>query len=238
MGLLFFSAVMLVAFLNLARGQMPSPFYREIKLTTPAMTGNDILIAQTFLSRDDAVDSNFVVDGVFGVNSDAATRSFQKSNRLPETGVIDSITAQSLLDLHSADGYKDSGFTAASMGYLYKINIPVHKNRSIETYGTLFDKDNNKLLTFRVREHGHREYDPQGAWPDFGNGDEGLNEFSSSGNTVTGLVEIDLNSPEPDPALYGPWPVNRVVRGLEGNALLSKNYCVCSIFFQSLLLCL
>ena len=36
---------------------------------------------------------------------------------------------------------------------------------------------------------------------------------------MTGLVEIDLNSPEPDPTLYGPWPVNRFVRGLDGNAL-------------------
>ena len=34
---------------------------------------------------------------------------------------------------------------------------------------------------------------------------------------ITGVLEIDLNSPEPDPDLYGPWPVNRVVRGLEGN---------------------
>ncbi len=39
---------------------------------------------------------------------------------------------------------------------------------------------------------------------------------------MTGLVEIDLNSPEPNPAVYGPWPVNRIVRGLEGNALLCK----------------
>jgi len=29
-----------------------------------------------------------------------------------------------------------------------------------------------------------------------------------------------LNSPEPDPNVYGPWPVNRVVRGLDGNALI------------------
>ncbi len=102
------------------------------------------------------------------------------------------------------------------------MHIPVYSNRSIESYATLFDAENNKLLTFRVRTHGHRGDGSSDSWPDFGDGDIGLNEFSSSGNTVTGLVEMDLNSPEPDPALYGPWPVNRVVRGLDGNALLCK----------------
>jgi len=48
---------------------------------------------------------------------------------------------------------------------------------------------------------------------------------------VTGLVEIDLNSPEPDPTLYGPWPVNRFVRGLDGNALTRKSkFCDTFIF--------
>jgi hypothetical protein len=46
--------------------------------------------------------------------------------------------------------------------------------------------------------------------------------LSRVGNTITGLVEIDLNSAEPNPAVYGPWPINRIVRGLEGNAQLSK----------------
>lgn len=43
-----------------------------------------------------------------------------------------------------------------------------------------------------------------------------------TGNTVTGLIEVDLNSPEPDPASYGPWPVNRFVHGLDGNAGICK----------------
>jgi len=53
------------------------------------------------------------------------------------------VTAQLLLDLHSADGVKDSGFTAASMGYLFKIYTPVYTNRSIETAGVLYDAYNN-----------------------------------------------------------------------------------------------
>lgn len=44
-----------------------------------------------------------------------------------------------------------------------------------------------------------------------------LNELSDSGATPTGLSEFDLNSPEDDPASYGPYPVNRFVHGLQGN---------------------
>lgn len=187
------------------------------------MTGNDVLIAQTLLKRDAAVDPSFVVSGVYAADSAKATIDFQAANGLPNTdGVLDSVSAQALLDLHSDDEYTDSGFTAASMGYLYKFHIPVHSNRSIETYSTLYDQNNKVLLKFKTRTHGHRADGTDEPWPDYGNGDEGLNQFTSSGNTVTGLVEIDLNSPEPDPAVYGPWPVNRVVRGLDGNALLSE----------------
>ena len=42
--------------------------------------------------------------------------------------------------------------------------------------------------------------------------------FSTLGATPTGLTAIDLNSPEDEPRLYGPYPVLRFVTGLEGNA--------------------
>jgi peptidoglycan hydrolase-like protein with peptidoglycan-binding domain len=100
---------------------MSSPFYRELKVQSPMLTGNDVLIAQTLISRDAAVGANFVVDGVYGSDSETACKSFQMANKLEATGVVDESTSQALLDLHSADGYKDSGFTAASMGYLYKV---------------------------------------------------------------------------------------------------------------------
>ena len=99
----------------------------------------------------------------------------------------------------SADGVTDSGFTAASRGYKYKFNIPVHQNRSVETTGTLFDAKNNVLLSFPVRAHGHRDDGVDYGWPDFGDGDVGLNQFTSSGATTTGVIEVDLNSPEPSP---------------------------------------
>lgn len=177
---------------------MPLPFYREIKLSDPSMTGNDVLIALTLLSRDDAVSSSYEADNSFDEDDEDATKLFQKSAGLSVTGIIDSSTAQKLLDLHSDDNYKDDGFTAASMGYKYKIHLPVKSNRSIETTATLYDADNNVLLTFPVRTHGYRDDGSHEAWPDFGDGDVGLNQFSSNGMTVTGLIEIDLNSAEPD----------------------------------------
>eukprot|EP01040_Poterioochromonas_malhamensis_P004707 gene4707-5043_t len=216
----FFQLLSLIASLACIFASMPPPFTRELKVTSPYQTGNDVLIAQTLLKRDDAVDKNLVADGIFGSQSATAVMNFQAAVGLKSTGVLDEVSAQKLLDLHSADGYKDSGFTAESMGYLYKFHIPVHKNRSIETDATLFDAKGNVLLKFRVRTHGHRGDGTTQAWPDFGDGDIGLTELASSGNTVTGLVEMDLNSPEPDPDLYGPWPINRIVRGLDGNAAL------------------
>ena len=54
-------------------------------------------------------------------------------------------------------------------------------------------------------------------WPTFNSAGDGLNQFTSDGNTITGLFEGDLNSPEDEPKFYGPYPVNRVVKGLAGN---------------------
>lgn len=191
-----------IAVITVGMASMPLPFTRELSVTSPLLTGNDVKIAQTLLSRDDRVPPSFIVSGTFDESSAAATSAFQSHVGLKVTGVVDSETAQKLLDTHSADGFKDDGFTAASRGYLYKIHIPVHTNRSIETISTLFDKDNNVLMTFTTRTHGHRDDGSSAPWPDFGNGDVGLNQFTSNGDTVTGLIELDLNTPEPDPALY------------------------------------
>ena len=151
--------------------------------------------------------------------TEAATIDFQTAHNIKATGVMDEETATVLLDLHSADNVKDSGFTAASMGYLYKIFIPVYTNRSVESSATLYDAYNNVVMTFPARTHGHIDETYTGNY-----GDVGLNQFTTNGNTITGLVELDLNSPEPDPELYGPWPVNRIVRGLDGNAKFMLPY--------------
>eukprot|EP00595_Chromulina_sp_UTEXLB2642_P001726 CAMPEP_0196767178 /NCGR_PEP_ID=MMETSP1095-20130614/37043_1 /TAXON_ID=96789 ORGANISM="Chromulina nebulosa, Strain UTEXLB2642" /NCGR_SAMPLE_ID=MMETSP1095 /ASSEMBLY_ACC=CAM_ASM_000446 /LENGTH=281 /DNA_ID=CAMNT_0042133849 /DNA_START=81 /DNA_END=926 /DNA_ORIENTATION=+ len=199
---------------------MPLPFYRILELTDPNMVGNDVLIASTLLSRDDAVSSDFTPTNTFTASTLKATLEFQKANGLDLTGEVDEFTAQALLDLHGDDQYTDSGFTAESMGYLYKFHLPFYYNRSVESVGTLYDKYNNVLLTFPIRGHGHRSDGSNIPWPDFGVNDVGLNQFTTNGNTVTGLIEVDLNSPEPYTPEYGPWPINRLVRGLDGNALL------------------
>jgi hypothetical protein len=152
-------------------------------------------------------------------------------------------TAFAVLAHLSSDGFVDDGRPAGQIQwpgrnytYKYKVMIPVHRNRSVETVATLLDGANNELLQFTVRAHGHDVTTAgQGtatAWPDFSDdrcppdvyaakqGCVGLNAFSSDGATPTGLYELDLNSPEPasDERFYGPYPVNRFVRGLVGNA--------------------
>jgi hypothetical protein len=37
---------------------------------------------------------------------------------------------------------------------------------------------------------------------------------------AVGLMTFDLNSPENDPVDFGPYPVNRAVQGLKGNAFI------------------
>lgn len=197
---------------------MPLPWTRELLLAHPTMSGRDVTITQQLLLRDDAV-SSLSPSGKFDQATADAVTQFQTAHALSgvSPGVLDALSAAQLLALHGADGVVDSGFTAKSLGYLYKIHVPVYRNRSIETNSTLFDADGKAMLTFPTRTHGFRDDGTHAAWPDFGNGDVGLNEFSSDGATVTGIVEIDLNSPEPDPASYGPYPINRLIRGLQGN---------------------
>ena len=49
-----------------------------------------------------------------------------------------------------------------------------------------------------------------------------MSSHGAGDNPITiafaGLTEFDLNSPEPEPQLYGPYPINRAVQGIEGNA--------------------
>lgn len=88
----------------------------------------------------------FIIDHIN--YSAAATAAFQATYSLPSTGTLDSTSAQLLIDLHSDDGYHDSGFTAASMGYLYKIHVPVHNNRSIGKHIQLLISNNSAPLSY------------------------------------------------------------------------------------------
>ena len=139
----------LTAFVR-SNAAMPIPFTRQLELTSPLMSGSDVTIAQNLLIRDDAVESTLECDGYFGSLSESATKSFQVAHQLEESGVLDSTTASLLLDLHSNDNYKDSGFTAASMGYLYKLYFPVYYNRSIGEYGCITYIPVIPLVTFAL----------------------------------------------------------------------------------------
>ena len=207
-------------------GTMPAPF------STPLRLGNDsaqVVVLHHLLARTPtgAPQVN-LSDTNFGIATRDAVRAFQSAGAgapLSPTGVVDRATALALLDdAYTDDHYEDDGTSAADHGpqYKYKILIPVHRNRSIQTNATFLDAHNNVLFHFPVRSKGH-VHDGCGrplpeTWPNFNDTGFGLNQFSSGGMTPTGLTEIDLNSPEGVDKLYGPYPVTRFVRGLSGNA--------------------
>ena len=77
---------------------------------------------------------------------------------------------------------------------------------------------------------------PTPVWPDFNSTNDGLNMFSTNGNTPTGLIEFDLNSPEDEPKLYGPYPVNRAVQGLKVDVVSVRCSC-CGVALTLCVLC-
>lgn len=161
---------------------MPLPWKRELFYSPQEpLSGSDVYILQNLVNRDAAVRGRLPVTSVFDADTYAAVRAFQLHHRLPVTGIFDEATADELLACCSRDGVTDSGFTASSRGcvllwcccgcccfvgfgfdgwvlsggrcrYKYKINLPVHANRSIETMATLYDAVGNKVMSFRARK--------------------------------------------------------------------------------------
>eukprot|EP00008_Paramoeba_atlantica_P003055 CAMPEP_0201488958 /NCGR_PEP_ID=MMETSP0151_2-20130828/20759_1 /ASSEMBLY_ACC=CAM_ASM_000257 /TAXON_ID=200890 /ORGANISM="Paramoeba atlantica, Strain 621/1 / CCAP 1560/9" /LENGTH=266 /DNA_ID=CAMNT_0047874407 /DNA_START=214 /DNA_END=1014 /DNA_ORIENTATION=- len=181
------------------------------------MTGQDVFIMQNLIVRSPFVNP-IQIDGIYGHKTASAVGLFQAGNGLnvpPE--VFENITANLLLELQSCDSYVDDGLSAGKLGpYKYKFHFQTFRDRHWETKGFLFDRDNNLLHQFVARLHGH-SFAQNPSWPDYTQ-DEGLNMFSTNGNTPTGFFEVDLNSPEPNSTLYGPYPVNRFLNGMRGNA--------------------
>jgi hypothetical protein len=197
--------------------QMPLPFTRELSVQSPALQGKDVLILQHLLNRDGR---NLKVDSMFGAATMLAVQAFQSHYGLPANGVLDQATASSVMSKCGSDGYRDINGSAAaayiqqySVPHKYKVVVPVHYNRSIETKASLFDANEVLLFSFTVRAHGHRNDTAKYPWPDFSD-EVGRTQFYSNGNTPTGVMAFDLNSPEPNPLEYGPYPVNRAVIGL------------------------
>lgn len=181
---------------------MPCPFTRPLELHQPTLNGSDVYILQNLLQRAIPIP----ITSVYDSKTATAVKQFQSDNNIPVTGAVDSVTASTLLSLLLEDGYKDDGHIPA--GVLYKVHVPVHRNRSVETTATLYAGNGSVLHTFTVRTEGQ---------PDNATGLP-MNELCGSGSTPTGLSSFDLNSPEPDPVSYGPYPVNRAVQGQQGNA--------------------
>jgi hypothetical protein len=162
--------------------------------------------------------SSVAITSVYDAGTAAAVVALQTHARLSPTGVFDEPIASVLLGNFSHDGYRDDGRPPRALGYKYKVHVQVHVNRSIEPTARLLDGYGNEIFSFVTRLHGVDSLSNANTWPYFNSSGDGLNEFSSDGNTPTGLAEFDLNSPEDDPIKFGPYPVNRVVQGLKGNA--------------------
>jgi peptidoglycan hydrolase-like protein with peptidoglycan-binding domain len=174
----------------------PYPFERTLKLTSPMMSGNDVRILQALVARpaSGVPAADLKQDAIFGPDTAKAVAAFREARSMG-SGDFDATAAAALVDCCLLDGYQDDGLPASARGKLYKVHVPVHRNRSIETWGTLYDADNVALLRFRAHTRGQ--------YP--------RNELTSNGNTPTGLMEFDLQTPEEDPQTYGPYNVNRVV---------------------------
>jgi hypothetical protein len=193
---------------------MPLPFTRVLQLTTPLMNGDDVFILQNLIVR-----SGMTLNASrnYDVPTANVVKQYQNVNGLPATGILDAATATSVLAQLSSDGYKDDGIAPAEKGFKYKVYLPVYRNRSIETTASLIAGNGTVLYQFTARAHGSDTY-PAPPWPAFNNCCPGLNVFSDDGDTPTGLSLFDLNSPEDNSTEFGPYPINRAVQGIEGNA--------------------
>lgn len=214
---LFVVAAALAA--HAAAALAPLPFTRPLRVVPSApVTGNDVLLLQNLLARVPSLPPASVPPrtGAFGAVTAEALAFFQRAQGLSSSplGELDNATAWRALDVLSDDGYQGLNATAASLGpYLYAVRVPVVANRSVELNATLYDAHGTELRSFRCRAHGVNYPGTQVA----------LNQFAGNGVTPTGLAEFDLNSPEDDPKSFGPYPVNRFVRGLRGNMAVSND---------------
>eukprot|EP00771_Trimastix_marina_P002788 gnl/Trimastix_PCT/3948.p1 GENE.gnl/Trimastix_PCT/3948~~gnl/Trimastix_PCT/3948.p1 ORF type:complete len:297 (-),score=38.28 gnl/Trimastix_PCT/3948:14-904(-) len=197
-----------------SRDAMPCPFRRILYYYPQASRlqhGNDVIILQNLLSRSSAC-AHVPQTGMYDRATQDAVRAFQRYHRVGAAdGVFEEATAHCLLRHHMRDGYRDPSPEGEVLmaPYLYKIHIPLQQDRNIEANATLYDRWGRPRHTFPARCHGSN----RGT-----HGTAGRNQLCNSGNTPTGRMRIDLNSPEGDPLHYGPYPINRVVDGLAGNA--------------------
>jgi hypothetical protein len=201
-----------------ANSSMPQPWTRVLEVANPAMKGTDVFILQNLLLRSTA---SLPVTSAYDAATAAAVLSFQRLSGLSPDGVFGPLTAAAALTALSPDGFKWNGTAPGALGFKYMVHVPVHTNRSTESVASLIAANGSVVYSYVVRAHGIDAWDSEDdppAWPYFNDCCDGMAEFAGNGNTPTGLSLLDLNSPEPIPSEFGPYPINRVVQGLEGNA--------------------
>jgi hypothetical protein len=202
-------------------GDIPYPFTRDLEYNAKApMTGKDVYALQALLNRW-AKSPGIQLNSVYDQTTAMTLRLWKESvTKAPADDKFDiAATAYDLLDAFFYDKYKDRALKAADLGLKFRVHIPVHKDRSIETMATLYDANNNVLHRYPARTRAHTVIGEE-EWPSWDSDGAGLIDLSSNGFTPSGLTLIDLNTPEPAEYedLYGKWNVLRAVRGLEGNA--------------------
>jgi peptidoglycan hydrolase-like protein with peptidoglycan-binding domain len=163
-------------------GDLPSPFTSPLSKSSGS-SSSEISILQHFLQRFDSNNCGNLPDGVFNEKTEECVIRFQSTMAgSTSPGVVGINTANALLDKYSDDNYSDDGQPAAATGHLYKILIPVHRNRSIQTNATFLDSNNNVMFHFPVRAKGHVAdacgHSIEEPWPNFNNTGNGLNMYS------------------------------------------------------------
>ena len=68
--------------------------------------------------------SDLPITRAYDVETANAIRDFQQQHSLIPSSIFDQPTAYAVLRMLSDDGYRDSGASASSMGYMYKVHIP------------------------------------------------------------------------------------------------------------------
>lgn len=202
-----------------AAAPMPAPFTRVLALADPCMNGTDVGLVQLLVARAAPLPPH--ARWCYDAPTAAGVAAFQAAHALPPSGALDAPTAALALTVLGPDRWRDNDTAPAALGYKYKVRVDVHANRSVEGTATLFAGNGSALFSWRARAHGADVAGTDPPWPSFSDCCDGATQFGRNGNTPSGLMSFDLNSPEDDATEFGPFPVNRAVQGLEGNAAFS-----------------
>jgi hypothetical protein len=171
-----------------AVNDVPFPFTRVLSLGD---TGNDVWVLQGLLRRSTL---DLELTGKFDRPTAEALVNFQTAHHMPGTGTLEAEDARRVLFELSHDSWVDP-MLPSDGSWQYKIAVTITPNRALESRGLLLDGKNTILHSFPVRLHGHSIPATKEDWPAFDSESVGVNQFTSNGNTPTGLGWLDFNTP-------------------------------------------